>query len=29
MSSGSYKYESLGKNLFEYIKGDPYVIKAA
>ena len=27
MSSGSYKYESLGKNLFEYIKGDPYVIQ--
>ena len=27
MSSGSYKYESLGKNLFDYIKGDPYVIQ--
>ena len=27
MSSGSYKYESLGKDLFEYIKGDPYVIQ--
>ena len=27
MSSGSYKYESYGKELFESINGDPFVIQ--
>lgn len=27
LCSGSYKFESHGKDLFEYIKGDPYVIQ--
>ena len=27
MASGSYKYESYGKELFESINGDPFVIQ--
>ena len=27
MASGSYRYESYGKELFEFVKGDPFVIQ--
>ena len=27
MASGSYKYESYGKELFEFVNGDPFVIQ--